>query len=105
MALTFVDGHEIQMSLDTSKFKYEKRSEVVNEYFQWWVLVASLRSRYLMLVAADIAVFIAGFFIWEGLLLALIPLLPLTLKAQFDWGDKLDDKESWQEKTLTRMDG
>ena len=41
----------------------------------------------------------------EWFLLALIPMMIYTFTIQFTWGDKLDDKNIWEKKFVTQVDG
>ena len=78
---------------------------VVSEYYSWVMLVESLKAKYYGFMALDGIVIVSSFLFNSWFLLFLFPLLPLTLNAQFNFGDKLDDKNIWEEKFVSRVDG
>src|SRR3989338_6101972 len=104
-AKKLIKGHNIDINLTPDKIKFERRDEVGIQFINWYILVAKLKARYWNAFAMNFAVMILAFVFTEWLLILLVPLMIYTFKAQFDWGDKLDDQETWNEKHLTRMDG
>jgi len=103
--LRLIEAKNFEVTVDPTTLEYRTRKETVKEYFDWVFLVESLKGKYYSFVALDGAVVVSALLFGPALLLFLLPLLPLTLKAQFDWGDKLDDKETWESKFVTRVDG
>ena len=102
--LRMVEGQNVEITLDPKNLQYQNRKDLGREYFQWIIRVESLKAKLNALLVADALVFVAAFLFGGVFLLALLPLIPLTFKAQFDWGDKLDDKTVWESKYVTRVD-
>ena len=98
------EGQNVEITLDPRKLSYQNRKDVGREYFQWIITVESLKAKLRAYLMLDACVFILAFLFGGYFLLALLPLIPLTLKTQFDWGDKLDDKTVWESKFVTRVD-
>lgn len=105
MALRIEQGRNVEMTLGTDDIKYESRKRIGREYFDWMFLVGGLRVKFQSLASLVFIVIAVSFFTSEWLLLALFPIFVATFMAQFDWGDKLDDKETWEEKHLTVVQG
>jgi hypothetical protein len=68
-------------------------------------LVGGLRVKLQSLIGLIFIIITISFLTTEWLLLALFPIFVVTFMAQFDWGDKLDDKETWEDKSLTVVQG
>ena len=105
MALRLEQGKNVEMTLDTNDIKYQTRRNVGREYFDWIFLVGGLRVKLQSLIYLIFIVTAIAFFVSEWLLLALFPLFIVTFMVQFTWGDKLDDKVTWEEKNLTEVQG
>ncbi len=102
--LKLVEGQNIEVTVDPRKLPYDSRKAVGRQYFRWITLVESLKLKYYAFMAVDFVVFLAGLLASPFFFVLLLPLIPLTLKAQFVYGDKLDDKEMWESKFVTRVD-
>lgn len=98
-----IDGRNIEISVPTKQLHRQKRKEVAHEYYDWLIRVETRNAKYVFTKLIGAGILIAGFF-QPLILLLLIPLWQITMKAQFDWGDLLDDKERWESKTVVRMD-
>jgi hypothetical protein len=105
VALRLIEAKNFEVTVDPTKLEYRTRKQVVSEYYGWIMLVESLKAKYYGFMALDGIVIFSAFLFNPWFLLFLFVLLPLTLNAQFNWGDKLDDKNIWQEKFVTRVDG
>ena len=105
MALRIEQSHNLEMNLKAEDLKYESRKRIGREYFDWMFLVGGLRVKFQSLAGLIFIVIAVSFLTTEWLLLALFPIFVVTFMAQFDWGDKLDDKETWEEKHLTVVQG
>lgn len=103
--LRLIESDNFEITVDPRTLEYKTRVGVVREYFDWFFLVESLKAKYYGFLAIDGLVVLAGILFNSWFLLFLLPLIPLTLKAQFNYGDKLDDKNIWQSKFVTRVDG
>ncbi len=102
--LKLVKGHNYEINLSPDKLKFERRDEVGGEFIKWHVLVTKLKIRYWNFFGLTLVLIALSFIFSEWLLIFLVPLMIHTFKTQFDWGDKLDDQETWNSKFLTRMD-
>ena len=105
MALRLEQGKNVEMTLDTNDIKYQTRKNVGREYFDWIFLVGGLKVKLQSLIYLIFVVTAVAFFVSEWLLLVLFPLFIVTFMVQFTWGDKLDDKVTWEEKNLTEVQG
>ena len=105
MALRLEQGKNVEMTLDTKDIKYQTRKNVGREYFDWIFLVGGLKVKLQSLIYLIFVVTAIAFFVSEWLLLVLFPLFIVTFMVQFTWGDKLDDKVTWEEKNLTEVQG
>ncbi len=103
--LRLVEGKNFEITVDPKNLEYKTRRGVVSEYYKWVFLVESLKAKYYGFMALGGLTILSGLFFSQLLLFLLVPLLPLLLKAQFDYGDKLDDKQVWEAKYVTRVDG
>ncbi|MFH1663772.1 MAG: hypothetical protein ABH986_03100 [archaeon] len=103
--LRLIEAKNFEVTVDPRTLEYRTRKETVKEYFDWVFLVESLKAKYYGFMVLDGVVVFSGLIFNPTLLVFLLPLLPLTLKAQFDFGDKLDDKETWESKFVSRVDG
>ncbi|MFH1545714.1 MAG: hypothetical protein ABIE23_06555 [archaeon] len=102
--LKLVEAKNIELTVEPDKLQYQTRKELGREYFKWLARIEGLKAKYYGFVAIDALVLFAAFIIDLSLMFALIVLIPMTLKAQFDYGDKLDDKQIWEGKYVTRVD-
>ena len=74
-------------------------------YWSWTITVARARAQWYSMLTMDFAIFLAAFLVSPWFLALLIPALPYTLRAQFNYGDCLDDSQTWASKKMTRIDG
>jgi len=103
--LRLIESKNFEITVDPNELEYKTRKETVREYYGWVFLVESLKAKYYSLMGLGGLVVLAGIMFNSWFLLFLVPLIPLVLKAQFDYGDKLDDKNVWEAKFVTRVDG
>ncbi len=103
--LRLIESENFEVTVNPKDLEYKTRKRIVKEYFDWFFLVESLKGKYFAFMGLDGVVVVSSILFNPLFLLFLVPLLPLTLKAQFDYGDKLDDKQIWESKFVTRVDG
>jgi len=103
--LRLIEANNFEVTVNPKDLEYRTRKGIVNDYYGWVFLVESLKAKYYSFIALSGAVVFSGLLFNSLFLFLLVPLLPLTLKAQFDYGDKLDDKQVWEAKFVTRIDG
>jgi len=103
--LRLIEAENFEVTVNPKDLEYKTRKGVVKEYYSWVFLVESLKAKYYTFMGLDGVVVVSSVLFNPLFLVFLVPLLPLTLKAQFDYGDKLDDKQMWESKFVTRIDG
>lgn len=81
------------------------REDIALTYWDWTLTVAKARAQWYTMLGVDFIIFVAAFLINPWLLVFLIPAIPFTLRAQFNYGDCLDDSHTWASKKVTRIDG
>jgi hypothetical protein len=91
--------------VDPDNLVFRSRKDVAYTYFDWTLAVAKARGEWYSILAMDLAIFIASFLVSPWFLLLLIPAIPYTLRMQFNYGDVLDDSQTWADKKVTRVDG
>ena len=103
--LRLIESDNFEITVKPEDLEFKTRKETVREYYGWFFLVESLKAKYYSLMGLGGLVVLLGILYNSWFLLFLVPLIPLVLKAQFDYGDKLDDKNIWEAKFVTRVDG
>lgn len=104
MVKKFVGGHNIEIDVSLDTLKFEKRQDVGIQFISWYWLVGKLKVKYLYSFYSNFVILFLALTVSNLFLLLLIPVMIYGFKNQFNWGDKLDDQETWNSKTLTRID-
>ena len=91
--------------VDPDNLVFRTRKEVAYTYLDWSLALAKARGEWYSILVADFLIFVASFLISPWFLILLIPAIPYTMRLQFNYGDVLDDSQTWASKKVTRVDG